>query len=111
VKRAVKSIMEKVDRASRKIPIDESDAVGGGADEGDPPLPPLPSTPLRQQDYHGIGLTPWTTNVSLATSINITGRRCFADSSVLEYSLEEFEDNFEDSDYLGDEDESEGEVE
>jgi hypothetical protein len=49
--------------------------------------------------------------VSLATSINITGRRCFADSSVLEYSLEEFEDNFEDSDYLGDEDESEGEVE
>jgi hypothetical protein len=91
VKCAIKSVKEKVDRASRKIlinmlinmPINEVVAVGGGADDGDLPLPRLPPTPTRQQAYRDVGFTPRTTNVSLPTSINITQRGCFADSGVL----------------------------
>jgi hypothetical protein len=77
VKRAIKSVKEKVDRASRKMPInmliDESVAVGGGANDGDPPLPPLPSTPTRQQAHHYVGFTLRTTNMPIPASINITG--------------------------------------
>jgi hypothetical protein len=102
--RAIKSVKH---RASRKMPIEmpmnESVAVGRCADYGNPHLPPLPLTPTRQQAYRDVDFTPRTTNGTLPTSINITGRRCVADSSVLEDSWEEFEDNFEDSDYLGDE--------